>query len=44
MCAGSDTNIIQTSRNTKKGTNDKRGYSVELNTSTTVQNGFIAFN
>ncbi len=28
--------------NTKKGTKDKRGYSVELNTSTTVQNGFIA--
>ena len=28
--------------NTKKGTKDKRGYSVELNTSTTVQSGFIA--
>lgn len=28
--------------NTKKGTKDSRGYSVELNTSTTVQNGFIA--
>ena len=28
--------------NTKKGTKDKRGYSVEFNSSTTVQNGFIA--
>ena len=28
--------------NTKKGTKDKRGYSVEFNSSTSVQNGFIA--
>ena len=28
--------------NTKKGTKDKRGFAVELNSSTTVQNGFIA--
>jgi TonB-dependent SusC/RagA subfamily outer membrane receptor len=28
--------------NTKKGTKDKRGFAVEFNTSTTVQNGFIA--
>ena len=28
--------------NTKKGTKDKRGFSVELNSSTTVQKGFIA--
>ena len=28
--------------NTKKGTKDKRGFAVEVNTSTTVQNGFIA--
>ena len=29
--------------NTKKGTRDKRGYSVELNTSFMVDNGFLAF-
>lgn len=28
--------------NTKKGTKDKRGFSVELNTSTTTQSGFLA--
>lgn len=28
--------------NTKKGSKDKRGYSVEFNSSTTVQKGFIA--
>ncbi|MEI8111691.1 MAG: SusC/RagA family TonB-linked outer membrane protein [Chitinophagia bacterium] len=28
--------------NTKKGTKDRRGYSVEVNSSTTVQKGFIA--
>jgi TonB-dependent SusC/RagA subfamily outer membrane receptor len=28
--------------NTKKGTKDKRGYSVEFNSSTAVQSGFIA--
>jgi len=28
--------------NTKKGTKDKRGFSVEVNSSTTVQKGFIA--
>lgn len=28
--------------NTKKGTKDKRGFSVEFNSSTTLQNGFIA--
>lgn len=28
--------------NTKKGTKDKRGFSVEVNSSTTIQKGFIA--